>query len=82
MIYRKRSYRRSVRFPNLMLGLYLIGTGLSSLYCSYFDVVLSHTEPERRGMSLALLYAYKHLTSLLGVFVFLFFKFLLRRINK
>ncbi|GAA0123257.1 hypothetical protein UT300018_25750 [Clostridium faecium] len=32
MIYSERSRRRSFRYQNLMLGLYLIGTGLSSLY--------------------------------------------------
>ena len=45
------------------------------VFARYFDVALSHIEPERRGMSLALLYAYKHLTDLLGVFLFYYFLF-------
>jgi hypothetical protein len=40
------------------------------VFAQYFDVVLSHIEQEGRGKSLALLYAHKHLTSLLGVFIF------------
>lgn len=73
MIYRERSHRRSVRYQNLMLGLYQIDTELSSSYL--LDILmLRYLTLSQKGEEV---YSFAICVTtpdyLLGVFIFVIF---------
>lgn len=55
MMYSERRHCRSFRYQNLLLGLYLIGIGLSSCTARYMVVRYLTLSEKERGLTLALL---------------------------